>query len=112
MGSPRIDGGMTNAERQAALLEERKYQDEQEEKRRLQAIADEAEREERARMEQERLAAEEAQRIADINAAEQAVIDESEAQKKVEEEKKPKLSTAFSSALLKGLQYNQPESKQ
>lgn len=111
MGSPRIDGGMTNAERQAALLEERKYQDEQEEKRRLQAIADEAEREERARMEQERLAAEEAQRIADINAAEQAVIDESEAQK-AEEEKKPKLSTAFSSALLKGLQYNQPESKQ
>lgn len=110
MGSPSIQGGMTALEQHQALLEERRYQEEQEEKRRAQAISDEQERLRLAEAEKERLAAEEAKKIADIDAAEQAIIEERRATMKMEEQK-PKLSSAFSDALLKGLQYQTKETK-
>lgn len=100
-GTPTISGGMTAEEQRALLAEEREFQAQEEERRRQQAIQDELDREQRSQEEKERLAAEEAKRIMDINAAEEAVIAESEGQKKKKE--KTKLDTSFTQALLKGL---------
>jgi hypothetical protein len=100
-GAPTIQGGMTADEQRALLAEEREFQAQEEEKRRQQAIQDELDRERRAKEEKERLAAEEARRLMEINAAEEAVIAESEGQKKQKE--KTKLDTSFTEALLKGL---------
>ena len=103
MGAPSISGGMTYAEQQKALKEEREFNQAQEDKRREQAIREERDREERDRLAKEKLAQEEAKRIADINAAEQAVIDEAKAQGTKAAKKESKTSISFFDALAKGI---------
>lgn len=103
-GTPNIDGGMSYAERQQLLKEEREFQAEQEASRRAQALEDERKREEEARAERERLAQEEANRIAEINQAEEAVIEESKATEKKSDLKK----VSFYEALGKGISSEKP----
>lgn len=100
-GSPQISGGMTAPEQAKLLADERRFQDEQEERRRARALDEEKQREERDKLEQERLAQEEAQRIAGINKAEQDVIDESDANKSTKKASLSKVS--FYTALGKGV---------
>jgi len=73
-GAPTIEGGMTKAEQEQLLADERRYQQEQEDARRERAKADEKEREAAAQAERERIKAEEAARIAEANIAEQESI--------------------------------------
>lgn len=106
MGSPQISGGMTALEQRELLAEERAFQAEQEEKRRAQILEDERRREEMARLEQERIEAEEAEKIAEANLAEQQIIEEEEEQRK---QKKSDLSkVSFYEALGKGMTTEKP----
>ena len=102
MGAPTISGGMTAAEQRELLQEEREFQDQQENKRREQMLEDERRREEAAREERERIEAEEMKRLGEINAAEQAVIEEAEEMEK--QQPKSSLSgVSFYEALGKGV---------
>jgi hypothetical protein len=101
MGTPKIEGGMTYAEQQKLLADERTFQQQEEDKRRAQMLEDEQRREQAAEAERNRLAAEEAKRLAEINQAEEAVIEEDEEAKK---KKKSDLSkVSFYDALGKGV---------
>jgi len=74
MGSPKVQGGMTYAEQQKLMEEERVFQEKQEEERRQRAIKDEEERRQRDELERNRLKAEETQRLFEANKAEQEAI--------------------------------------
>ena len=77
MGAPKIDGGMTKKEQEELLEDERRYQDENETKRRVLAKADEKEREAAAKTERDRIKAEELARVSEANMAEEEIIQES-----------------------------------
>ena len=63
-GRPKVLGGMSAAEHEKLLADERRYQKEQEDFRRAQALQDEKDRIQRAADEKDRIAAEEQARIA------------------------------------------------
>lgn len=107
MGSPTIAGGMTLDEQKTLLAEERAYQQQEEDKRRAQMLEDEKRREQAAIDERNRIAAEEAKRLSDINAAEQAVIDESKAADKAKE-KSSTSKVSFYDALGRGVVNTNP----
>lgn len=73
-GAPTIQGGMTKAEQEQLLADERRYQDEQEQIRRERAKADEKDRALADQAERDRIKAEEAARITEANMAEQEAI--------------------------------------
>ena len=107
-GSPKISGGMTKAEQQELLAEERQFQQEQEERRRLMAEEEEDRRLAREDAEKQRVAAEEAEKIAAANRAEQALIEEAEGLEDQEEKEKGVMALNFFEALNKGVTTQRP----
>jgi len=101
-GAPTIQGGMTKAEQEQLLADERRYQQEQEDARRERAKADEKEREAAAQAERERIKAEEAARIAEADIAEQEAIDAATSMEE-EEEGREKLTVDFYGSLYNGV---------
>ena len=79
-GKPKISGGMSPAEHEKLLADERRYSKEQEDFRRAQALQDEKDRIQRAADEKDRLAAEEQARIANIKNQEAMAVTEGEGQ--------------------------------
>lgn len=79
-GKPKISGGMSAAEHEKLLADERRYAKEQEDFRRAQALQDEKDRIQRAADEKDRLAKEEQARIANIKEQEAMAVSEGDAQ--------------------------------
>lgn len=107
-GSPKISGGMTKAEQQELLAEERQFQQEQEERRRLMAEEEEDRRLAREEAERQRAAAQEAEKVAAADRAEQALIEEAEGLEDQEEKEKGVMALTFFEALNKGVTTQRP----
>jgi hypothetical protein len=75
-GSPKISGGMTYAEQQKLMQEEREFQKQQEAERRAYAEQEEAKRIAREEAERARIKAEEEARLAEIAASEEKAAKE------------------------------------
>jgi membrane protein involved in colicin uptake len=75
-GSPKISGGMTYAEQQKLMQEEREFQKQQEAERRAYAEQEEAKRIAREEAERARIKSEEEARLAEIAASEEKAAKE------------------------------------
>lgn len=84
-GSPSIDGGMTYDEQSRLMADEREFQKQQEQERREAAEASEARRVQREAADRERIKKEEETAVILSTRAEQAAIDESNAQTEAEQ---------------------------
>ena len=107
-GAPTISGGMTQAEYQELLAEQRKYA-EQAEKERMTKI--EQMEKERVSAEKELLEAQklaEAEKIAAQQAAEAELAEEIKAVSEEEETDQTRLSSSFYDSLYRGLSSDQP----
>ena len=89
-GRPKIQGGMSAAEHEKLLADERRYQKEQEDFRRAQALQDEKDRIQRAADEKDRIAAEELARIANIKDQEAKAVVEGEGEQSARDKNKIK----------------------
>jgi hypothetical protein len=109
-GKTKISGGMSAAEHEKLLADERRYQKEQEDFRRAQALQDEKDRMQRAADEKDRLAAEEQARIANIKDQEAMAVTEGEGQDAANDKQKIK-NLDFFTALGTGVvnQGNKPK---
>lgn len=102
MGAPSIDGGMTKAEQEELLADERRYQEEQEASRKATARMDEKLREEADKSERERIKAEELARITEADIAEQESIEASTSMQDAETNDNDKIKVDFYSSLYSG----------